>query len=424
MGDAGATYFQECATTLTNNETTLTFQSKLLPGATILGTILSSDKTNISALIRGRTAHPLLLSLANIDMECRMHSSNHAFVLLAILPEARFIAPEEVQGVLGNRLFHECVDFVVEPLKTAARIGIMMSDPVGNQRFCFTPLVAFIADTPEQQVVSCADRSASPLTMVSSKQWGDSFRHEPRTASTIMAQLDAVRSQVHPDNVTDYMKAASSHRLNGVDLPFWKDWCMADPATFLNPEPLHHLHKFFWDHESRWCMNVLTKAEIDFRFSVLQPRIGFHHFKEGISKLKQVGGRVHRDVQRYMIPVISGGAVPRNFVISLRALMDFRSLSQAPQVDESIREGIRAALKEFHDHKIAILEAGTRRGKKDPINNFNIPKLELFQSMEPSICSNGANIQWSADVTEHAHITEIKAPVESGNNQKYEEQIC
>ena len=125
-----------------------------------------------------------------------------------------------------------------------------------------------------------------------------------------------------------------------------------------------------------------------------------------------------------MIPVISGGAAPRNFVISLRALMDFRSLSQAPQVDESIREGIRAALKEFHDHKIAILEAGTRRGKKDPINNFNIPKLELFQSMEPSIRSNGANIQWSADVTEHAHITEIKAPAESGNNQKYEEQIC
>lgn len=96
MGDAGATYFQECTTTLTNNETTLTFQSKLLLGATILGTILSSDKTNISALIGGRTAHPLLLSLANIDMECRMHSSNHAFVLLAILPEARFIAPEEV----------------------------------------------------------------------------------------------------------------------------------------------------------------------------------------------------------------------------------------------------------------------------------------------------------------------------------------
>ena len=65
--------------------------------------------------------------------------------------------------------------------------------------------------------------------------------------------------------------------------------------------------------------------------------------------------------------------------------MDFRYLSQAPQVDESIREGIRAALKEFHDHKIAILEAGAHRGKKDPINNFNIPKLELFQSMEPSI---------------------------------------
>lgn len=128
------------------------FQTKLPEGATLLGTILSSDKTKISAMTGNRTAHPLLLSLANIDMGFRMKGSNHTFVLLAILPTARFIAHKDLLGVYANRLYHECVSFVLEPLKTAARIGIMMSDPAGNLRYCFTPLVGFIADTPEERL--------------------------------------------------------------------------------------------------------------------------------------------------------------------------------------------------------------------------------------------------------------------------------
>jgi hypothetical protein len=86
----------------------------------------------------------------------------------------------------------------------------------------------------------------------------------------------------------DYMKEASAHCLNGVDLPFWRDWPMAEPSMFLNPEPLHHLHKFFWDHETQWCINILMKPEIDFQFSILQPCIKFHHFKEGITITKNV----------------------------------------------------------------------------------------------------------------------------------------
>ncbi|KAG2137454.1 uncharacterized protein EDB93DRAFT_1091181, partial [Suillus bovinus] len=43
-------------------------QSNLPSGVTLLGTILSSDKTNISMMTGNRVAHPLLISLANIRM--------------------------------------------------------------------------------------------------------------------------------------------------------------------------------------------------------------------------------------------------------------------------------------------------------------------------------------------------------------------
>ncbi|KAF8800937.1 hypothetical protein BYT27DRAFT_7227077 [Phlegmacium glaucopus] len=100
-------------------------QDSLPRGATLLGTVLSSDKTNISAMTGNCMAHPLLISLANLKMNFRMKSSNHAFLLLALLPR--------LHGLLGDRLVHECLDFILQPLKTTASIGIMMSDPLGWQ---------------------------------------------------------------------------------------------------------------------------------------------------------------------------------------------------------------------------------------------------------------------------------------------------
>jgi hypothetical protein len=137
-----------------------------------------------------------------------------------------------------------------------------------------------------------------------------------------------------------------------------------------------------------------------------------------------VTGREYRDIQRYIIPVIAG-AVPKPFLTAVRALMDFRYLAQAPEIDDNICKRITESLTEFHTHKSAIIKAGARCGKgKKVIDNWYIPKLEFLQSVVPSIRANGVAIQWSADLTEHAHITEIKDPAQATNNQNYESQIC
>jgi hypothetical protein len=105
--------------------------------------------------------------------------------------------------------------------------------------------------------------------------------------------------------------------------------------------------------------------------------------------------------------------------------MDFRYLAQAPEIDDNVCRRITEALTEFHTHKSAIIKAGARCGKgKKVIDNWYIPKLEFLQSVVPSIQANGVAIQWSADLTEHAHITEIKNPARTTNNQNYESQIC
>lgn len=372
-----------------------------------------------------RVAHPLLISLADIAMDFRMKASNRAFVLLALLPVPKFIHKNKgIRGVLESRLVHECIDDVVKPLKKAAEIGIMMSDPLGWRRYCFTPLVGAIVDTPEALLYAGVGGKTSPTTMAMYKQFGDPFRHEPRTASTTLAQLMHIESTVDPWDLDSYFPAAKQFRLNGVHRLFWRDWPLAEPSLFLTPEPLHHWHKMFWDHDIKWCIQAVGATEIDFRFSILQPHVGFRHFTEGISSLKQVTGREHRDLQRYIVGVVAG-AVSRDFLIAIRAAMDFRYLCQAEEVDDECCNRIQAALDEFHAHKSAIVDADARVGKGNrPISNWYIPKLEMMQSVVPNIRANGAVIQFSADVTEHAHITEIKNPARAGNNQRYEAQIC
>ena len=154
---------------------------------------------------------------------------------------------------------------------------------------------------------------------------------------------------------------------------------------FLTSEPLHHWHKFFWDHNAKWCINVFGNTEIDFHFAVLHPHTGLHHFKEGISSLKQVTGREHHDIQQYIIAVIAG-AVSTSFLIALHALMDFCYLAQAQIIDDEACTRLESLLKEFHVNKQAILDASAHRGKENTlINNWYIPKLEFLQSVVPNI---------------------------------------
>ncbi|KAG2060014.1 hypothetical protein BDR06DRAFT_864915, partial [Suillus hirtellus] len=119
-------------------------------GATLLGTILSSDKTNISVLTGDHVAHPLLVSLANIHMNTRLKSSTNSFMLTALLPVPKFLHKNKrLHGILADRLVHQCLDIVLKPLKEATLHGTMLSDPVGQSRYCFTPLASYIVNTPD-----------------------------------------------------------------------------------------------------------------------------------------------------------------------------------------------------------------------------------------------------------------------------------
>ena len=238
-------------------------------------------------------------------------------------------------SVLESHIVHLCLNIITEPLKLAAQAGRMMSDPRGYSRFCFTALASYIAYTPEATLIACITGKTSHLTMANYRNFGDPTRQEPWTASITLTQLFTLASQFDPLELSTYIPAAKAIRLNGVHLPFWHNWFLqsppssppgiliAEPSQFLTPKPLHHWHEQFWDHDVKWSIQVLGADELDFRYSTIQPMVGFKHFKDGISSLKQVTGRAHRDIERYLVGIIAGKAPP-SFIIAIRALMDFR----------------------------------------------------------------------------------------------------
>ncbi|KAG1844896.1 hypothetical protein C8R48DRAFT_617664, partial [Suillus tomentosus] len=207
-------------------------QSALPKGATLLGTILSSDKTNISTMTGDRVAHPLLVSLANINLSTRLKTSSNSFVLTALLPQA-------------------------------AREGVMLSDPVGHSHYCFTPLASYIVDTPEAMMLATVGGKTSPVTMAMFKQFGDPFRHEPRTKSTTLAQLAVVQTRADPNDIEAFFREAQKFRLNSVSKPFWQDWTLGEPSHFLTLEFLHLIHREFYDYDVKWMICAVGDMEID-----------------------------------------------------------------------------------------------------------------------------------------------------------------
>lgn len=352
-----------CVTSTFRYELIIEIKSRLPPGATLLGTVLSSDKTNISIMTGDRMAHPVLISLVNISANVRMKSANYAFALLALLPIPKFLEKnKKVRGILNDRLRHACLNFVLAPLKLTATVGIMMSDPLEQARWCFTPLAAYIADTQEAIMLATVAGKTSHLTMASYKEMGDLFRHPPQTATMTLTQRHLIQNNLSTgDGLEAYYAEAMKKHLNGVDAPFWRDWPGAEPSKFLTLEPLHHWHKAFWDHNAKWCIRAVGSEEIDFWFSIIPYRVGYRQFKEGISNLKQVTGREHRDVERYMVAVIAGAVSPK-FLTAIRAMMDFCYLAQAPVISDDDCIAIDNALIKFHHNKQAILDAGARCG--------------------------------------------------------------
>ena len=266
-------------------------QSNIPPGHTMVGIIATSDKTPLTIGLGNKEMHPLLLSIANIDAGVQMKATSHAFALAAYLPIPKFLdisAP--VQACLYARVLYICLSIATSTLWVAEREGAIMLDPFGKQHVGHTPLASYIADLPEQCILASVLASQLPFSTATSNELGDDHEHPHRTRNYTLHQIMQVCLQTYPQFIPAFLKTCQPFGLNGVHQPFWRDWGDANPSHFLTPDALHAWHKFIFDHALKWVVNIMGGDELHQCMSAIQPHVGIRHWRNGISKLKQITG--------------------------------------------------------------------------------------------------------------------------------------
>jgi len=241
--------------------------------------------------------------------------------------------------------------------KLAEKNGITLSDPAGQQCQCHPPLVSWIADLPEQYLLACVLVNQSPYTLAICGQFGDLHAFPPRHRHHTLNLIRQACASIQPDSLPEFVKVCYALGPNGVHQPFWKDWGNADPPLFLTVNVLYAFHKFFFDHPLKWVINIMGREELDRHMAAIQPREGEHHWQHGISKLKQVNGWEHQDLQKILISMIAG-TVPNIVLCAVRALVKFIFQAQGLLLYEDHLHSMLQALCEFHYYKSSIIVAG------------------------------------------------------------------
>ena len=204
-----------------------------------------------------------------------MKATAHAFALTAYVPTPHWLnVSKGVAAILTARLYHVCIDIIIETLKKAEKDGAYLSDPMGNQRICHTPLISWICDLPEQRMQACILSNQSPVMLTTLEQFGDKYPKPPRTRTHTLALITQACTKMDPAIIPQFAKMCQALGLNGVHQPFWCNWSDTCPSQFLTPNALHQLHKFFFNHVLKWVINIMGGDELDRCVSSLQPHIG------------------------------------------------------------------------------------------------------------------------------------------------------
>lgn len=310
-----------------------------------------------------------------------MQAMSHAWCCVAFIPSVKFNIHPDFRMLLLSQVFHWCLDMVTASLKDAAEHGIALVDPSGYIHNSYTPLVSYIADLPEQQLIACVARNASPVTITEMPRFGDPTPAAPQMHEHTLSLIKKLCDSCNPWDLVAFQKATKALKLLAVHLPFWRDWMFCDPLLFLMGEVLHAGHKFFFNHVLNWCKVVAGSNILDTHFSSLRQHVLFCHFGSGVSRPLQMTGHDHRDMERTIVPILDGaGTASDEFIRTVHTLIEFIYHVQDPVHTDSSIAAMEQALTEFHATKKSILDLGARRGRKGPIGHFKIPKLELMMS--------------------------------------------
>jgi hypothetical protein len=125
--------------------------------------IIATDKTQLTQFSGSKSTYPVYLMLHNIPKAIRCKPSQQACILIGYLSVNKILASHLTQKDKSSRvqhLFHDSMRIIIlEPLKEAGRKGMEVTGGDGRVRRVHPILACYMADYPEQCLVTCAKYS-------------------------------------------------------------------------------------------------------------------------------------------------------------------------------------------------------------------------------------------------------------------------
>lgn len=353
----------------------------------------------------------MYLSIGNIDKDLCRKTSAHAFVLVGYIPVAKLecFSPAR-RAVEGYRLFHRCMASLLDPLVEAGRTGIDMVCADGFIHRVYPILAAYIADHPEQCLISCCRENYCPKCTVQPDQRGDLLYSVLKDPPSVLDALEQAANGNQPPTFNNWGLRRVS--------PFWQHLPNCDIFACITPDILHQLHKgLFKDHLVAWATTCALggAAEIDQRFRTMSKHPNIQHFHKGIFLVSQWTGTEYKNMEKVFLGVIAGAADER-VIMATHANLDFIYYAHFEVHTADSLAKLQAVLEEFHLHKHVFIECGIR-------HDFNFPKAHSPEHYRHAIETLGTAGGYSTEGPERLHINFAKVAYGTSNkNPNYPQQ--
>ncbi|KAG9122594.1 hypothetical protein FRC07_000968 [Ceratobasidium sp. 392] len=413
-------------------------QESLPTGTTWGGLLFASDSTILSTHSGDVAVHAVYMTLANLDRSVRACTSENAWVLVAYIPKLKFehamsalkhrpkAVRTKILGMLNRRLFHRCMTIITRPLRRQNPHDVI--DPEGNVRSVVYGLTGYIADLEEQWLVAGLGGQTCPHCVRDSTHLGDTESGLPRTRADFLKQLDGIKTAYkdtwgRSPSLEEYLDLAGEKHFNGVNKPFWRFLPGVDIFQVLSPNLLHGFHKFFYNHIYRFNRTGMGLDEYNARIQ-LQPQFsGDRAFLHGVSHISQMTGIEHRLLEQTHLPIVANapGVINEKVTRATWGIMECVYLAQLPIQSDRTLQAYEAAYEAFMANRQAWIDNGTRRGKKEVIPHFNIPKMHVIRHHTHHVRRKGSATNYTTETMEHLHIG-VKEAYRASNWREWKQQ--
>lgn len=362
--------------------------------------IVATDKTQLTQFSGNKSAYPVYLTIGNLPKAIRRKPSKNACVLLGYLSVQkldRSTMTELEHRSRVQRMFHQSMKIILQPLVKAGTEGVAMACSNGDTRRVFPILSSYVADYPEQCLVACAKYGTCPKCRQKANNLQDLASNVPaRTAQWTLSVIADAQSAAQGSKNAFHKTCMEHDVAGGTYEPFWKDLPFTDIHKIITPDVLHQLYQGVFKHLIEWCQFIAGEKELDQRIRTLPHGYGLRHFKSGISALSQISGSERKNMAKILLGCMHD-LMPPEGNAAVKALLDFLYLAQYPTHDTQTLGYLRDSLAQFHAHKSYFVNIGVR-------DNLNLPKLHALCHYVESIENFGTTDNYNTEMFERLHI--------------------